>query len=64
MERNLISIHDWMNQNQLKMNPTKTELIYFGNQSKLKKCELESIKVINDVIKKIRLYTLSRSLVR
>lgn len=29
----MIFIHDWMNQNQLKMNPDKTELILTGGQS-------------------------------
>ena len=45
MENCLDSIRQWMKHNRLKMNDTKTEVIYFGNQVQLDKCNLSSLKV-------------------
>ena len=50
LERNWNDIQYWMNQNRLKMNPTKTELIYFGSNKMLGKCHLNSISVSQDIV--------------
>ena len=34
----------------LKMNPNKTEFIYFGSRPQLKKCRAESLRVSSDLI--------------
>ena len=43
-------MHQWMNQNQLRMNTSKTEVIYFGSRQQLAKCMLNSVKVIDSEI--------------
>ena len=35
---------------RLKMNPSKTEYIYFGNQQQLKKCSEKDIDIAGDLI--------------
>ena len=46
----LISIKKWMDETRLKMNPSKTEFIYFGNTKQLQKCTSNSINVAGDLI--------------
>lgn len=50
LEQCSLTINDWMNQNKLKMNASKTEFIKFGSQPQLNKCETNSIKVVGDNI--------------
>jgi hypothetical protein len=38
-------IKEWMDQNRLKMNPTKTEFILFGNKHQLNKCITQHLNV-------------------
>ena len=40
----------WMDQMRLKMNPSKTEYIYFGNNQQLKKCSEKEIDITGDLI--------------
>ena len=46
----LISIKKWMDETRLKMNPSKTEFIHFGNAKQLQKCTTNSINVAGDLI--------------
>ena len=46
----LLSIKQWMDQARLKMNPSKTEFIYFGKAPQLHKCITNSIDVAGDLI--------------
>ena len=46
----MLNIKKWMDQMQLKMNPSKTEYIYFGNIMQIKKCLENSIDVVGDLI--------------
>ena len=50
LESCLLSIKKWMDQARLKMNPSKTEFIYFGNAPQLLKCTIDSINVAGDLI--------------
>jgi hypothetical protein len=45
LEDCLSTVHEWMNGNRLKLNPTKTEWIYFGSRVQLLKCQHDSINV-------------------
>ena len=45
LESCLLSIKQWMDQARLRMNPSKTEFIYFGNAPQLHKCTTDSINV-------------------
>ena len=46
----MLNVKSWMDSTQLKMNPTKTEFIYFGNRPQLDKCKVERLKVTEDLI--------------
>ena len=46
LERCLLDIHNWMNENRLKMNPMKMEFIMFGGKQQLKKHSSDSVKVV------------------
>ena len=46
----MLNIKSWMDSMHLKMNPNKTEFIYFGSNPQLKKCKAESLKVSDDLI--------------
>ena len=46
----LISIKKWMDETRFKMNPSKTEFIYFSNTKQLQKCTSNSINVAGDLI--------------
>ena len=50
LEACLLSIKNWMDQTSLKMNPSKTEFIYFGNARQLHKCTISSINIAGDLI--------------
>ena len=50
IEQNLVSVHDWMNQNRLKMKTAKTELVYFGSNKLLQKSDCLGINVIHDTV--------------
>ena len=50
LESCLLSIKQWMDHTRLKMNPSKTEFIYFGNAVQLPKCTIDSINVAEDLI--------------
>ena len=43
--RCMLNIKQWMDQMRLKMNPSKTEYIYFGNIQQLKKCSEHQIDI-------------------
>ena len=46
----MCDVSTWMAANRLKMNPTKTEFIYFGSRQMLEKCEIEFLNVTGDII--------------
>ena len=48
----MLNIKSWMDSMRLKMNPSKTEFIYFGSKPQLKKCEVQSLKVSGDLIQR------------
>ena len=50
LEDCMLNIKSWMDSMHLKMNPNKTEFIYFGSKPQLKKCKAESLKVSDDLI--------------
>ena len=50
LEGCMLNIKSWMDSMHLKMNPNKTEFIYFGSKPQLKKCKVESLKVSDDLI--------------
>ena len=51
LESTLRNIHNWMGENRLKMNNSKTEFITFGSRQQLQKCECELLNVCGDIIK-------------
>ena len=46
----MLSIKNWMDEMRLKMNPSKTEFIYFGFNRQLAKCTTQELKVAGDLI--------------
>jgi hypothetical protein len=52
LEQCAMIINDWMNENKLKMNSSKTEFIMFGSRQQLDKCVSTSINIANDNIEK------------
>ena len=52
MEKSMQDIKVWMDQVRLKMNDSKTELIYFGWPSQLGKCISDSINVNEEIIER------------
>ena len=46
----MLNIKQWMDQMRLKMNPSKTEYIYFGNHQQLKRCTENQIDIASDLI--------------
>ena len=50
LEGCMLNIKSWMDSMRLKMNPNKTEFIYFGSKPQLRKCNVESLKVSDDLI--------------
>ena len=53
LEECMLNIKSWMDSMRLKMNPSKTEFIYFGSRPQLKKCKVESLKVSEDLIPRV-----------
>ena len=52
LEKCAMSINNWMNENKLKMNSSKTEFIMFGSRQQLDKCSTSSINIAMDTIEK------------
>ena len=50
LEQCLLNVKKWMDEARLKMNPAKTEFIYFGNIGQLQKCIISTINVAGDLI--------------
>ena len=50
METCMLNIKRWMDQMCLKMNPSKTEFIYFGSRVQLKKCLVDNLNIVGDLI--------------
>ena len=50
LENCLLIVKRWMDEARLKMNPAKTEFIYFGNTKQIQKCTISSINVAGDLI--------------
>ena len=50
MESCILRIKQWMDTVQLKMNPVKTEFIYFGSRPQLKKCLVDDLNVAGDLV--------------
>ena len=50
VEQCMLNIKQWMDAAHLKMNPTKTEFIYFGHTAQLKKCTEATINIASDLI--------------
>ena len=50
LERCILRVKRWMDETHLKMNTTKTEFIYFGNQHQLNKCIVNTINVAGDLV--------------
>ena len=50
METCMLNIKSWMDAVRLKMNPTKTEFIYFGNKPQFRKCINEDLNVARDLV--------------
>ena len=51
----MLNIKQWMDQTRLKMNPSKTEFIYFGHPKQLCKCEVSEISIAGDLIQRVDL---------
>ena len=51
LENCALNIDNWMKQNKLKMNSSKTEFILFGSRHQLKKCSVTELNVASDNIK-------------
>jgi len=45
LEDSLEQVNIWMKQNRLKMNNSKTELIFFGGSKQLQKCSTDTMMV-------------------
>ena len=50
LEDSLCSVNDWMGQNKLQMNPSKTEFISFGSKTMIKRITRTNITVCNDTV--------------
>ena len=48
----MITIKSWMDAMRLKLNPSKTEFIYFGHRLQLRKCMEDSINMTGDTIQR------------
>ena len=52
MEACMLNIKNWMDEMRLKMNPSKTEFIYFGFAKQLTKCNIHELNVASDLIQR------------
>ena len=50
LETCMLNVKSWMDSVWLKVNPTKMEFIYFSNKLQLDKCNVERLKVAEDLI--------------
>ena len=50
IEECMLNVKRWMDETHLKMNPVKTEFIYFGFPKQLSKCTSETINVVGNLI--------------
>ena len=50
LEQCMVTVKNWMDELRLKMNLSKTELIYFGFSKQLEKCTIRQIDVAGDLI--------------
>ena len=50
LEDSLCIVYDWMGQNKLHMNPSKTEYISFASKSMIKRTTVTNITVCNDAV--------------
>ncbi len=50
LEQCALTINNWMNENTLKMNTSKTEFIMFGSRQQLDKCNIKQINIASDYI--------------
>ena len=50
IEACMLNIKHWMDTVHLKMNPSKTEFIYFGGKQQLRKCVTDNLDVAGDLI--------------
>ena len=50
LQQCMLNIKHWMDRARLKMNPSKTEFIYFGFNRQLEKCSEKEISVAGDLI--------------
>ena len=48
----MLNIKNWMDEMRLKMNPAKTEFIYFGFAKQLTKCNIHKLNVAGDLIQR------------
>ena len=55
MEQCMLNIKCWMDEMWLKMNPAKTEFIYFGYFRQITKCTIHAMDVAGDLIPRIDL---------
>ena len=46
----MLNIKSWIDAVRLKMNPSKTEFIYFGNKPQLRKCTTKELNIAGDLI--------------
>jgi hypothetical protein len=51
----MFDVKEWMDQNRLKMNSSKTEFILFGSKQQLTKCQTRELQVVNDRIPEVML---------
>ena len=50
MESCMLRIKHWMDTVHLKMNPSKTEFIYFGSRPQLKKCLVDDLNIAGNLV--------------
>ena len=50
LEQCALIINNWMHENKLKMNTSKTEFIMFGGKAQLNKCSTKVINIAGDII--------------
>ena len=48
----MLNIKNWMDEMRLKMNPAKTEFIYFGFAKQLTKCTIDNLDIAGDLIQR------------
>ena len=52
LEINLVKVENWMSTNRLKLNPSKTEFVLFGNKVQLGKCVSNNITVCDQAMER------------